>query len=84
MIPVFCLLSLLIGTASSVTTILLLLLVVAEVALLIFTQANTPLHDMLAGTVTVDFASQMIFDSPEELLEYKKRLHAEAAAAKKD
>lgn len=84
MIPVFCLLSLLLGTASSVTTILLLLLVVAEVALLIFTQANTPLHDMLAGTVTVDFASQMIFDSPEELLEYKKRLHAEAAAAKKD
>ena len=84
MIPVFCLLSLLLGTASSVTTILLLLLIVAEVALLIFTQANTPLHDMLAGTVTVDFASQMIFDSPEELLEYKKRLHAEAAAAKKD
>jgi uncharacterized RDD family membrane protein YckC len=84
MIPVFCLLSLLLGTASSVTTILLLLLAVAEVALLIFTQANTPLHDMLAGTVTVDFASQMIFDSPEELLEYKKRLHAEAAAAKKD
>lgn len=82
MIPVFCLLSLLLGTASGVTTILLLLLVVAEIALLIFTQANTPLHDMLAGTVTVDFASQMIFDSPEELLEYKKKLHAESVAEK--
>ena len=43
-----------------------------------------PFRYLLAGTVTVDFASQMIFDSPEELLEYKKKLHAEAAAAKKD
>ena len=82
MIPVFVLLSLVLGTASIVTLVLLLLLVVAQVALLIFTQANTPLHDMLAGTVTVDFASQLIFDTPEELLEYKKKIHAEALAAK--
>ena len=82
MIPVFVVLSVLLGTASIVTVILLLLLAVAQIALLIFTQANTPLHDMLAGTVTVDFASQMIFDSPEELLEYKKKLHAESVAEK--
>lgn len=82
MIPVFVLLSLLLGTASIITVILLLLLIIAQIALLIFTQANTPLHDMLAGTVTVDFASQMIFDSPEELLEYKKKLHAESVAEK--
>lgn len=82
MIPVFVLLSLLLGTASIVTIVLLLLLVVAQVALLIFTHANTPLHDMLAGTVTVDLASQLIFDTPEELLEYKKQLHAESVAEK--
>ncbi len=82
MIPVFVLLSLVIGTASIVTLILLLLLVVAQIALLLFTKANTPLHDMLAGTVTVDFASQLIFDTPEELLEYKKQLHADALAEK--
>lgn len=82
MIPVFVLLSLILGTASIVTLALLLLLVIAQVALLIFTQANTPLHDMLAGTVTVDFASQMIFDTPEELLEYKKQLHADALVEK--
>ena len=82
MIPVFVLLSLILGTASIVTLVLLLLLAIAQVALLIFTQANTPLHDMLAGTVTVDFASQMIFDTPEELLEYKKQLHADALAEK--
>lgn len=82
MIPVFVLLSVILGTASIVTVILLLLLAVTQVALLLFTQARTPLHDMLAGTVTVDFASQMIFDSPEDLLEYKKKLHAESLAEK--
>ena len=82
MIPVFVGLSLILGTASIVTLVLLLLLIVAQIALLIFTQANTPLHDMLAGTVTVDLASQLIFDTPEELLEYKKKIHAEALAEK--
>lgn len=82
MIPVFVGLSLVLGTASIVTLVLLLLLIVAQLALLIFTQANTPLHDMLAGTVTVDLASQLIFDTPEELLEYKKKIHAEALAEK--
>ena len=82
MIPVFVLLSILLGTASIVTVVLLFLLLAAQLGLLLFTQARTPLHDMLAGTVTVDFASQMIFDSPEDLLEYKKKLHAESLEAK--
>ena len=34
--------------------------------------------DKMAHTVAVDMASQMIFDSPEALLEYKKRIHAES------
>ena len=80
MIPIFVILSLIIGTASIVTLILLLILIVAQIGLLLFTPTRTPLHDMLAGTVTVDFASQMIFDSAEELLEYKKKLHAESVS----
>ena len=82
MIPVFVLLSFVLGSASIVTIALVLLLVVAQAALLIFTHARTPLHDMLAGTVAVDFASQLIFDTPEELLEYKKKLHADSIATK--
>ena len=82
MIPVFVAISLVLGSANIISIVLILLLAIAEVGLLIFTQARTPLHDMLAGTVTVDYASQMIFDSPEELLEYKKRLHAEMVADK--
>ena len=68
MIPVFVLLSFILGTASIVYVILLLMLILAQIILLIFTQARTPIHDMLAGTVTVDFASQLIFDTPEDLL----------------
>ena len=33
---------------------------------------------MLASTVVVDLASQMIFDSPEDVLAYKQKVHAEA------
>ena len=82
MIPVFVLLSFVLGTASIVNVALLLLLILAQIILLIFTHARTPLHDMLAGTVTVDLASQLIFDTPEDLLEYKKKLHAESVAEK--
>lgn len=82
MIPVFVVISLFLNTAGIVTVVLLFLLIAAQIGLLLFTQARTPLHDMLAGTVTVDLASQLIFDSPEELLEYKKQLHAESLAEK--
>lgn len=35
------------------------------------------LHDFFASTVAVDMHTQMIFDTKEEMLEYKKRLHRE-------
>ncbi len=57
--------------------ILVLLLLLVQIVLLIATRERTPIHDMLAQTVTVDIASQMIFDSKEEMLNYKKKIHAE-------
>ena len=59
--------------------LLLAALAVAQLALLIATRNRTPIHDKLAQTVTVDMASQMIFDSPAAMLEYKQRIHAERA-----
>ena len=38
------------------------------------------IHDLLAGTVAVDFASQMIFANQEALISYKQKAHAEKAA----
>lgn len=46
-----------------------------QLGLTIFTRLKTPIHDIISGTVTVDMASQLIFDSVEELTEYKKKLH---------
>ena len=37
------------------------------------------IHDLMAGTVEVDFASQRIFESPEEKNEFLKREAAERA-----
>lgn len=56
---------------------------ITQVVLLIATKTRSLLHDKLSHTVTVDFASQMIFDSPEELLAYKQKLHVEQVEAEK-
>lgn len=81
MIPVFVLLMIYFGTATvkvfglAVVTVIF----VAQVVLFIVTKARTPMHDKLAHTVTVDFASQLIFDTKEEMVEYQKKIHEEQA-----
>ena len=55
----------------------ILLLLLLQLALVLGTRTHTAIHDKLAGTVAVDMASQMIFDTPEALLAYKKKLHEE-------
>ena len=68
-----------VGFPGIVCIAVVLALVLSEIVLLIATakKARTPIHDIMSGTVTVDFASQLIFDSPEELLAYKQNLHTE-------
>lgn len=66
------------GQMGIVGIAVLFLLLVLEIALLICTKTNSLIHDALSQTVTVDLASQMIFDTTEEMIEYKKRIHAEA------
>ena len=80
MIPVYVVIMIVFGRLGMFGTVLIGALLLVQAILFFGTYAHTPIHDKLAGTVTVDLASQMIFDSPEALLEYKKRIHAEAAA----
>jgi hypothetical protein len=51
-----------------------------QVILMIKTQTNSAIHDVLAKTVVIDVASQMIFESEEDLIAYKEKAHAEKAA----
>ena len=79
MIPVFLILLFLFDIMPLGCLVGLMVLGMLQVALILFTQLKTPIHDLIAGTTVVDYASQMIFDSPEALLEYKEKVHAEAA-----
>lgn len=58
-------------------TVIIVALLAVEAALLIFTREHAFLHDKLAQTAVVDMATQRIFDSPEALLAYKQKMHAE-------
>ena len=77
MIPVFIGMMLFWGTAGLGGTLLLGALALAQLLCVGISRNNTAIHDKLAGTVVIDLPSQKIFDSPEALIEYTKRIHAE-------
>jgi len=79
MIPVLMLIMLLFNISGLFGIILALGIGVVQIVLLISTPTNALIHDKLADTVVVDLSSQMIFDSTEALLEYKKRIAADEA-----
>ena len=84
MIPVFIFLMILLGLMGVLGTVFIFALLIIQIVLVAITKARTPLHDKLAHTVCVDLASQMIFDTPDDLLEYKKRIHAEKVEEEKN
>ena len=77
MIPVLMVMMIFIGTIGILGPAIVLGLLILQVALIITSPTNSALHDHMAATVAVDLASQMIFATPEELVEYKKQVHAE-------
>ena len=79
MVPIAIIIMIVLGGAGMLGLIALLLLAALEIFLMIKTKTNSCIHDLLSYSVTVDMASQMIFDSTEALVEYKNRVHAEMA-----
>ncbi len=77
MIPVFLVLMLLFNVMPLACLLGIFILLIVQLAFLLFSSQHTPIHDMISGTVAVDFASQMIFDCAEDMLQYKKKLHEE-------
>ncbi len=84
MIPVLIALMLYMGALGTMGWILLALILLVNLAVMYFTHTNSLLHDLMAGTVVIDLPSQMIFDSPEAMIAYKERIHAEMAADDRD
>lgn len=80
MIPVMMILMLFFGSVGEVGWLIVGVIVIAEIVLLASTRERCTIHDKLANTVTVDIASQLIFNTPEDLLAYKQKVAAEKAA----
>lgn len=80
MLPIYILLLTFGGGLGIVGPALLVILLVAQIICIVITRTNAPIHDVLASTVAVDFASQRIFEDREDLENYIKAIHAEQAA----
>ena len=52
-------------------------LLVAQILIMALNRNNSLIHDLLAGTVVVDVASQMIFRDTQDLIDYKKKISRE-------
>ena len=80
MIPVLILLMIFWGTMGVMGTAVLAVLTIGQLVSLLATRTHSAIHDWLAGTVVVDYASQTIFRTTQDLIEYQKRIAAQRAA----
>ncbi len=83
MVPAYILILIIFGSLGVTGTVILAGIAILQIALVATSKTNSAIHDMMAATVAVDMQSQMIFDSEEELVAYKNKLHAENAARDK-
>ncbi len=79
MIPVLIILMIYWGTIGVVGPAVLFLILLTEIIVMIATKTNSLIHDLLAGTVAIDAASQRIFDTPQERAAYRAKIAAELA-----
>ena len=60
------------GNMGIAGTMVLMAIGVIQLILLIVTRNNSQIHDLVAGTVVVDIASQTVFRDTDELIAYTK------------
>ena len=79
LLPIFLVLMLMFDYMPMVGLIGFAVLVIIQFFCVVATRLHTPIHELISATVSVDLSSQLIFDTPEVLIEYKKALHAKEA-----
>ncbi len=84
LVPVLLVIMMLFGVLGGVGTLTLLLLLILQIGVMIATQTNSSIHDLLADTTVVDMASQKIFDTEEALIAYKQAEYQCEVASKLD
>ena len=80
MIPVYVILMLFFQTGGIIGLVLITAVTLTQAGLLFFNRNKMLIHDQLASTVVVDLPSQMIFETTDDLIAYKNKLHAEEAS----
>ena len=85
MLPVMGFFMMIVSTQTAFAGATIILLICGlNIALLLFTKRRTPLHDILSNAVCVDMQTQKIFESAEQLVAYKAKLHEETVNSKRD
>ena len=84
MIPVYLVVMFFFNQSDVFQLILLFLIPLANLVLVLASGTHSCLHDFLADTVVVDFGSQMIFESDQEMIEYKTRIHKETVGQSRE
>ena len=80
MIPAYVITMIFFNMVGLFGTMLLFVLTVCQLILYFTSENRMVMHDRLAGTVVVDYASQQIFETREDMLEAKKKAAAVRAA----
>lgn len=80
MVPALIMLMIFFGMLGLTGTIILALIALVQIILLLATHNHTPIHDLLAASVCIDLGSQLIFDTYDDMIAYKKKVHAEQVA----
>lgn len=78
MIPILLVLMFLVGAMPLACVCGICLILLLQVCFLLTSYEHTLIHDKIAGTVAVDMASQLIFDTEEDRIAHEKKRHAEA------
>ena len=76
-LPLLACTMLLLGSSNLLILAVVIAIFVINVGLLLFSNKHTVIHDIVSYSVCVDLSSQMIFDTEEDLIDYKNRVHRE-------
>lgn len=80
MIPVYAAIMMLLNLPNPLLLLLAAGLVLAQIICFFVTRNHYLLHDLMAGTVVVDYGSQQIFKTTDDLIAHQQRIAAERAA----
>ena len=79
LVPFYFVMMMLLGKLGFLGLVMLVLMFCLEVFSVATMKTRSTIHDLISDTVVVDLGSQMVFDSPDDLVAYKARLHEEMA-----